>query len=81
MKATAQSYYSNLTAGIPTTHIELWEHQISDAEANRLSQPAKMDIMGTAKPTETLRDADKNVPTDGRLFQALSLALSIEEKQ
>jgi len=48
MKATAQSYYSNLMAGIPTTHIELWEHQIADAEANRLSQPAKMDIMGTA---------------------------------
>jgi hypothetical protein len=81
MMATAQSYYSGLTSGIPARDIQGWEADIADAEADRLSQRSKMDIMGTTKVTEAEPDAGKDVPADSRLLQALSLALSIEQGQ
>ena len=81
MKTTAASYYANMTAGILVMHIAAWKSEIANAEANRLAHPAKMDIIGAREAPEAKQSAGPELLEETGLDEALTLALSIEQKQ
>lgn len=81
MAATAEDYFQNLSLNIPEGSRNLWEREMQDAEANRLSNASRMDILGSRlMRTEDIRE-EMEVPPVGTIEYAIYLALGIEEKQ
>ena len=81
MSAAADSYYDNLSSNISHTSQDLWEQEITQAEANRLQDAKVMDIMAarTGQQLPVNDDADDSVGS--QLEEAIKLALDIEEQQ
>jgi uncharacterized protein with von Willebrand factor type A (vWA) domain len=81
MSAAADSYFNGLSGQISAEHRQLWDNEISNAEAQRMMDRWAMDILA-ARPgcnnTGESRTAEQPMtPTE----EIILLTLSIEEQQ
>jgi hypothetical protein len=81
MAATAEDYFANLSVNIPEVSRDMWEREIQDAEANRLSNPAAMDILGSRINPARNTPVEPEDSFAGPIDHVIHLALAIEEKQ
>ena len=81
MSAAADTYFNGLSGQISAEHRQLWESEISNAEAWRMTDPSAMDILATRPGCNTSgesRPAELPMtPTE----EIILLTLSIEEQQ
>jgi hypothetical protein len=81
MAATAEEYFSSLSVNIPEASRNAWEREIQDAEANRLSNPAGMDILGSRVNLATDRTVEPEDSIASPIELVINMALAIEERQ
>ena len=82
MLAAAEDYFTKISSGIPATHLAAWEAEITDAEANRLSQAEAMDVMAARTGGGAAADSLPASPQDSMKEQQwLELGLTLESQQ
>lgn len=81
MREETDAYYKEMTAGLSAADCAKWEKDILAAEAERLSRPAAMDILGarSAKPGDDNLAQPRQVTTDAERW--IELALTMEQCQ
>ena len=81
MQAETNAYFKEMTAGISAANCAKWDKEILAAEAERLTRPAVMDILGarSAEPDEANVAQPRQVNTDAERW--IELALSMEQWQ
>ena len=81
MQAETNAYFKEMTAGISAAYCAKWDKEILAAEAERLTRPAVMDILGarSAEPDEANVAQPRQVNTDAERW--IELALSMEQWQ
>ena len=84
---SAEHYLDELTQVADPLAIQSWTQEIEHAEANRLVDPAVMDIYGaratpsTTAPEESSAPSEQHPPRKSPKQLWLEMALIIEEKQ
>ena len=84
---SAEHYLDELTQVADPLAIQAWTQEIEHAEANRLVDPAVMDIYGahatpgTMAPEESPAPSDQHPPQKSPKQLWLEMALIIEERQ
>jgi len=81
MSAAADTYFIGLSGQTSAEHRQLWENEVSNAEARRMMDPSAMDILA-ARPScnntgESRTTEQPMTPTE----EIILLTLSIEEQQ
>ena len=81
MRAETEVYFKEMTAGLAASDCNRWEEEILAAEANRLTQPASMDILGarSAEPADINVAQPREVTSDAERW--IELALTMEQCQ
>ena len=81
MSLEAKSYFSQLTASVPTQDWQRWEREIQDAESRRHLDPPVMDILRARDGAgdETMQVIEPEVHTCTERW--IQKAIDIEERQ
>jgi hypothetical protein len=81
MEADTKVYFEDMTASLSPADCTNWEQEIQSAEAERISRPAAMDILGaqSAGPDDYNVGQPRHVNTDAERW--IDLALTMEQWQ
>jgi len=81
MSAAADSYFSSMSGQISAEHRQVWENEISTAEARRMTNPSAMDILAARPSCNTTGESRPAEEAITSTEEIILLALSIEEQQ